>query len=595
MRSRLHASAIGALLLTLVAVGPGGIDAPVAEAASRGDREAVRELLKNGEDVNVAQGDGMTALHWAGQIGDAEMAQMLLYAGADIEAVTRLGNYTPLLVAAEAGNASVVKVLLDAGADVSVRTTSGGSTALHLAAAAGSADAVEALLDHGADVNVRQTAWGQTPLMYAADKNRVEAMRVLIAHGADLTLTSHVLDLARRAAQDRKAGAIRDSVLAEFRAHSPDPVLWHPNPTEVQAAVRAARPYEILADKKAPRIDWDSAQMAGKIPSYADLVGYQGGLTALLHAVREGHSEAVMTLLDAGADINEVSDGDHTSPLLMAMVNGYFDLGLELLARGADPKIASDAGATPLYAVINQRWTPKARYPQQEAYQQQKATHLETMKALLDAGADPNVRLKKHLWYMEYTFSQLGIDTWGATPFWRAAQGLDVDAMKLLVSYGADPNIPTRVPPKPPTYAGKGFDDVSGLPPIPVGGPGVYPIDVAAGDGGTGAARAGNSQNHVPDGWLPAVKYLVEELHADPNQRDFIGYTPLHNAAGRGLNDVIKYLVSKGADPKAIARTGQTTVDMANGPAEGVAPFLDTMQLLESMGAVNNHTCIYCQ
>src|SRR5438105_5572224 len=111
------------------------------------------------------------------------------------------------------------------------------------------------------------------------------------------------------------------------------------------------------------------------------------------------------------------------------------------------------------------------------------------MQKLLDAGANPNARLKKHLWYMEYTFSRLGWDTWGATPFLRAAHALDIDAMKLLLEYGADASIPTKRPPESGYRgdSGAGDDDKvdhSGLPPVPVGGPGIYPIHVATGFGG---------------------------------------------------------------------------------------------------------------
>ncbi len=87
--------------------------------------------------------------------------------------------------------------------------------------------------------------------------------------------------------------------------------------------------------------------------SYGQLVGDYGGLTALLHAVREGHVETVLALLEGGADINQMSAGDHTSPLLIATINGHFDLAVLLLERGGDPRLSSAAGATPLYAALN--------------------------------------------------------------------------------------------------------------------------------------------------------------------------------------------------------------------------------------------------
>src|SRR4051812_36999485 len=147
---------------------------PVADAAMRGDRDAVRTLLKQGADVGAAQGDGMTALHWAAEHGDAELADMLLYAGANAAAVTRIGQYTPLHIAAKSGSAAVVGVLLKGGASVAAKTSNSGVTALHLAASAGSTDVVQALIDAGADVNAKESEWGQTPLIFAASLNRAD-------------------------------------------------------------------------------------------------------------------------------------------------------------------------------------------------------------------------------------------------------------------------------------------------------------------------------------------------------------------------------------------------------------------------------------
>src|SRR5215467_325616 len=131
----------------------------VAEAAMQGNRDAVRSMLKDGADVNTAMGDGMTALHYAAARHDVDLAKMLLYAGANVKATTRIGGYTPLLIASREGDAPMIDALLGGGADANNVTTNG-ATALMLASAAGKIDAVKTLLSHSANVNARENVKG---------------------------------------------------------------------------------------------------------------------------------------------------------------------------------------------------------------------------------------------------------------------------------------------------------------------------------------------------------------------------------------------------------------------------------------------------
>ncbi|HEY0931628.1 MAG TPA: ankyrin repeat domain-containing protein [Gemmatimonas sp.] len=626
--------------LSLGAARENPAETPVADAVMRGDSSRVRALIKQGMDVNAAQPDGMSALHWAAQRGDAGAAQMLVYAGARVDAVTRNGNYTPLHLAARGGRSGVVKILLQNGASTTAATTSGGATALHFAAGNGDSASVAALLDKGSVVDVRESAWGQTPLMWAAAYNRVAAIDLLLKRGAGIEAASKIDDVPKQERELRAEMAIRTRRVAALKAaESPmAPTTVTPNITPAApgapAAAAPAAPAAAPASAAPARGEARGAQQANAAapaapagrgapgapaaggaagdspatraatgfqqrgPSYGDLIGNKGGLTPLLFAVREGNDEAVTHLLAAGAQINHVSEGDHTSPLLMAIVNGRFDMAKMLMSKGADVKLQSDAGAAPLYAVINTQWAPKSLYPQPTAQMQQKTTHLELMESMLKAGADPNVRLKKHLWFMSYNFDLLGVNTVGATAFWRAAYGLDVPAMKLLVQYGADPNIPTikptgRLPGDDAPEEGGAGADPSGLPPVPDGGPGVYAIHAASGVG-YGEGYAANAHRHAPEAWMSSVKYLIEELKMDPNQRDFNGYNPLHHAAARGDNELIEYLLSKGTDINAISRRGQTTADMANGPVQRIPPFLETLDLLVKKGAKNSNKCKSC-
>jgi ankyrin repeat protein len=580
----------------------------------------------------------MTALHWAASHGDAAEIRLLVGAGAKVEAKTRNGAYTPMHFAARNGHAAAVRALIKANGNASAMTSTG-AFPIHFAAGIGDTATIDALLDARANINAVDTAMKQTPLMWAAATNRLAAVKLLTARGADIKATSRVDSVAVKEAADRAATAAKRRILypnlvqggrggpggggrgagapdsAQARRDSIRRDSLMKNDTAyarvVRSAAAAGRSNGAISGSQGNDPTAQNAPQGrqgaggrgagrGGRGGGSDLYGNKGGLTALLFAAREGYTETAMALLDAGADINQVSAGDHSSALLLACINGQFDLAMKLLERGANPNLVSDAGAGPLYTTINVQWAAKSLYPQPTAQTQQKTTHLELMEALLKKGADPNQRLTKHLWYMSYNFDLLGVNTTGATPFWRAAYGTDVPAMRLLVKYKADPLLAytTKTAGRlqgadAPVESDTVATDPSGLPPVPNGGPAVLAVHAASGVG-YGEGYAANSHNHAPDGWIPSMKYLIEELHFNVNARDLNGYTPLHHAAARGDNELIKYLISKGADPMVVSRRGQTVVDMANGPTQRISPFPETIKLLESYGAKNSNKCRSC-
>jgi ankyrin repeat protein len=547
----------------------------IVDAAIQGNRDAVRAFLKDGADVNTSQPDGMTSLHWAAQKGDIELAKTLLYAGANMKATTRIGGYTPLLIASRIGNAAMIETLASGGADANAATTSG-TTALMFASQAGNADAVSALIAHGANVNAKEKVKGETALAFAAAYGRADVIRVLTAHGADTKVTTSVMDLAAFNKEEQERFAMfqqQQAAQAAGRGGAAEPAGGGRRGFNPNAKPGIDRQY-----------------------NYTELVAYWGGVAPLHLAARQGQLEAAKALLEGGADVNQETVGDKATPMLVATINGHFDLAKMLLEKGGNPNAAEHNGVTPLYAALNCQWSAKALYPQPRAFEQQQTSYLGLMKVLLEKGADPNARLTKKVWYAQYDFDQSGVDEIGSTSFWRAAYASDVEAMKLLVSFGADPNIPTTKGagrPRTGDIGERAVQDISGLPPIPVGGPGVPPLLAAAGQG-YGEGFAANHHKFAPGGMLPAVKYLVEELHADVNAREHEGNTAIHNAAARGDNEMIQYLISKGADPKITNRAGQTTVDMANGPVQRISPFPETIKLLEGLGVKNNHKCVGC-
>ena len=553
------AALLGLFVTTLMVVGAQA-DTRVADAAMTGNPETVRSLLREAVDVNSAQGDGMTALHWAALNDDPELAQLLLYAGANTGATTRLGAYTPLFVASKNGHSRVVDVLLRAGADPK-RAATGGITSLMMAASSGEAESVRLLVEAGADVNAAETGRGQTPLIFAASFDRPDAIAVLLEHGADINQRSKFLEPLprRRRPQNQQQQAQGGGQGGRAGQSGQGQGQAQPAATNVEPEKEKKEPEFVTTKGGNPK----------------------GELPPLMYAARDGKFAAVRALVEAGADLDAAS-ADKSTALLLAAINGQFDIATYLVQNGADVNIASMDGATPLFAVVNIQWARLTFHPQPTT-KFEKTHYLDLMKLMLDKGADPNARLKKDLWYIAPGGAQKERTNASAiTPFWKAAAVGDVDGMRLLVEHGANPSLAS----------------ISGI----------TPLLTAA-----GAGYHGNDEVTTPLGRLPAVRYLIEELGADVSEADHEpppdpdadpnpnrpprvtgGFTALHNAAARGDNEMILYLVSKGARLDAVSKNGTTIVDMANGYRQRVQPYPETVALLEMLGGKNSHKCVSC-
>ena len=352
----------------------------VADAAMRGDREAVRAALARKADVNAVQVDGTTALHWAVERDDVELTELLLTAGARVSARTREG-VTPLQLAAINGSGRLIGRLIRSGADPNAPLTPSGDTALMLAARTGKTDAVRLLIESRADVNAKENWGGTTALMWAVAERHTEAARLLIAAGADVNARSHYVAAANgRGFEGRTPSAQRTEEKAEEFA--------------------------------------------------------SGWLTPLMFASRDGSLELCRILVGAGADVNAVA-GDGKTALALAVFNGNYDVASFLVESKADVNKADAQRFTPLFWAVDRRNMETApNFPWMVTIDP-----MPLIRMLLDAGANPNALVNNTPRGRMREGSPRIVF---ATALMRAAFAADLELVKLLLERGADPTIVSR-------------------------------------------------------------------------------------------------------------------------------------------------------
>jgi ankyrin repeat protein len=500
-------------------------DLRLVQAAADQDRQAVRALIAKGVDVNAARADGVTALLWAAHWNDLEMVNMLLQARVNVNAADDHG-VTPLARAAENASPALVSRLLEAGANPNLAQESG-LTPLMIAARTGNVQVARALLARGADVNATTGEASASALMWAIANGHRDFVRLLIEAKADV----------------------------------------HHSTTK--------------------------------------------GFTPLMFAARNGDIEMAKALIAAGVSVNETGrDGTHVLPYALTQAQDKF--ALFLIEQGADPN-GTIGGIPALHAAAGavgtwlNDWSRRhgvggslglggggsnmsydRRYP--------------IVKALLEKGANPNGRITASAMFMGYIgypkkgafepFATGTGDLAGATPLWVAAytanagnrgqggggqgQGQNQgqggaemaaatgghtssDVIKLLLAAGADQHLTTA--------------------------DGTTPLMVAAGMG-RATFQPGLQRGQRSVTAEEAVTILLEagaNIHA-VNEADF---TALHGAAFRGLNEVIKILVDRGADINARDYKGRTAYRIAEGAKQSFQfqAYPATAEFIKGLGA----------
>lgn len=497
----------------------------------------------------------------AAESGDGAAALALIEAGADVNAGDPLGT-TPLMYAAYHGDLALVERLIAAGADVNLQNDFG-TSAITEAAIIGHAGILAALLEAGADPNTENPE-GETPLMAVARTGRTDAARVLIEAGADVN------------AREDWGG---QSAIMWAAARS------HPAMIELLAANGAD------VDARGVIRQWERKTITEPRPKDLN----KGGFTPLLYAAREDCVECAKKLLAAGAD-PDLADPERVTPLVMALLNLHYDFAMVMIEAGADVNKWDLFGRTPLYMAADTHTLPvmgngaMVVLPSDDEH-----TALDVARALLEAGADPNIQLKRRPPYRNVPQDRGGdsILAQGATPLLRAARAGDAPFVKLLLEHGALVDLPSKE--------------------------GVTPLMAAAGV--EYGLRVTRGRNRTIEGVLETLELLLAagadinaRMVAEPRRQVFLNaaqrargnisydrarqvpspnalphHTAMHGAAMRGFTPIVEWLAAHGAELEPKDSDGKTPLDLARGDfvedfrTEVAEPHVETVALLERL------------
>jgi ankyrin repeat protein len=545
---------LGTALVTAIAISVAANSMAIAASGAGG-------LAQSVEPVRRSLGEAGTLLD-AAERGDRAAALQLLAKGASPNAPGPDGT-TAIMWAASNGDLELVRALINAGANVTL-VNRFGTTALTEAAIIGSAPVVDALLEAGADPDTRNPE-GETPLMAVARSGHVEAARRLLEAHADIN------------AKENWGGQ--------------SALMW-------AAAQSQAEMVKFLAsqgaDVNARGVirQWERKVITEPRPKDLN----KGGFTPLLYAAREGCVECARNLIAAGAD-PDLEDPERITPLNMALLNLHFEFAAYMIKAGADVDKWDLFGRSPLYMAADVSTLPvKGNGAMAVLPSEDSVTALDVARLLLEAGANPNLQLKRRPPYRDVPQDRGGdtILAQGATPLLRAARAGDAPFVELLLKNKALVDLPSKE--------------------------GVTPLMAAAGvEFGTRVTRGRNRSNEgvlatmrllldagadinarmvteprpvVPEGTSQAAAFDVT-LRRRPSQVPSPAAVPhetaLHGAAERGFTPFVKFLADNGADIHAKDANGRTPLDLAKGVGvPGVRqaagePFPETVALLESL------------